>query len=87
MTLNDAPRQATTAVDGAAPRRRICVYCGASGGDNPKHLEMARALGKAMADNDIDLGTLHPSHPSPCLFLAVSTNPALPQSTAAAPSA
>lgn len=39
-----------------APRTKICVYCGASGSDNPAHMEMARRLARAMAANDIDLG-------------------------------
>lgn len=40
------------------PRTKVCVYCGASAGSNPAHLEAARQLGKAMAANNIDLGTL-----------------------------
>ncbi|KAM5345019.1 hypothetical protein ACJ41O_010881 [Fusarium nematophilum] len=37
------------------PRTKICVYCGASAGASPAHLEAARALGRAMAANNIDL--------------------------------
>ncbi|KAF4988566.1 lysine decarboxylase [Fusarium heterosporum] len=37
------------------PRTKICVYCGAAPGASPAHLEAARALGKAMAANNIDL--------------------------------
>ncbi|KEY73274.1 hypothetical protein S7711_01394 [Stachybotrys chartarum IBT 7711] len=37
------------------PRTKICVYCGASGGTNPQHMEAARQLGTLMAENDIDL--------------------------------
>ncbi|KAI1438794.1 hypothetical protein GGR50DRAFT_637856 [Xylaria sp. CBS 124048] len=34
---------------------KICVYCGSSAGKGAKHLEAARALGKAMADRNIAL--------------------------------
>ncbi|KAK7432483.1 hypothetical protein QQZ08_001048 [Neonectria magnoliae] len=37
------------------PRTRICVYCGASAGASPAHIEAARALGRAMAASNIDL--------------------------------
>ncbi|KAK3378152.1 lysine decarboxylase family [Podospora didyma] len=36
-------------------RTVICVYCGASPGKNPAHLEAARALARAMAANNISL--------------------------------
>jgi uncharacterized protein (TIGR00730 family) len=43
----------------AAPRQtKICVYCGAAPGKNPKHVEAARALARAMAEKNIALGAL-----------------------------
>jgi hypothetical protein len=41
---------------GTTPRTKICVYCGASSGTTPAHLEAARELGRVMAENNIDLG-------------------------------
>ncbi|KAI9898568.1 hypothetical protein N3K66_006928 [Trichothecium roseum] len=38
-----------------APRTKICVYCGASSGSSPAHMEAARQLGRVMAENNIDL--------------------------------
>ncbi|KAL2891076.1 LOG family protein [Ceratocystis lukuohia] len=38
-----------------APRTKICVYCGSSPGTDAAHVEAARALATAMAENDIDL--------------------------------
>ncbi len=35
--------------------KTICVYCGSNPGKNPKHMESARTLGKAMLDNNINL--------------------------------
>ncbi|KAM5383547.1 hypothetical protein ACJZ2D_001996 [Fusarium nematophilum] len=46
------------------PRTKICVYCGASAGASPAHLEAARALGRAMAANNIDLGESHQMEPN-----------------------
>ncbi|KAI1358451.1 hypothetical protein F5Y08DRAFT_115934 [Xylaria arbuscula] len=37
------------------PQTKICVYCGSSAGKGTLHIEAARALGKAMADNNIGL--------------------------------
>ncbi|KAI2633852.1 hypothetical protein GGS21DRAFT_518957 [Xylaria nigripes] len=37
------------------PQTKICVYCGSSSGKDSKHLEAARALGKAMAERNIAL--------------------------------
>jgi uncharacterized protein (TIGR00730 family) len=49
----------------AAPQQtKICVYCGSAAGKDPKHLEAARALGKAMAEKDIALGALRTSCPA-----------------------
>ncbi|KAH6893197.1 hypothetical protein B0T10DRAFT_481712 [Thelonectria olida] len=36
-------------------RTKICVYCGASAGASPAHIEAARELGRVMAANNIDL--------------------------------
>ena len=48
----------------AAPRRtKICVYCGSSPGNDPVHMETARALARAMAANDIGLGRSTSSPP------------------------
>ncbi|RDA88283.1 hypothetical protein CP532_0320 [Ophiocordyceps camponoti-leonardi (nom. inval.)] len=43
------------ASNGTTPPTKICVYCGASAGTNPAHLEMARQLGAAMAANNVQL--------------------------------
>ncbi|KKA27730.1 hypothetical protein TD95_001294, partial [Thielaviopsis punctulata] len=45
----------TTSTPAAPPRTRICVYCGSSPGNDPVHVEAARALAREMAKNDIDL--------------------------------
>lgn len=45
-----------TSGGGATPRTKICVYCGASAGTNPAHIEAARELARVMAANNIDLG-------------------------------
>ena len=37
-------------------RTKICVYCGASPGASPAHMEAARNLARAMAAQNIDLG-------------------------------
>lgn len=39
----------------ASAKIKICVYCGASAGTNPAHVEAARALARAMAANNIGL--------------------------------
>jgi predicted Rossmann-fold nucleotide-binding protein len=64
------------------PRTKICVYCGASSGKNPAHMEAARQLAKAMAANNIDLGKFFPSSKvsSSC---GASTDGSLLKSTAA----
>ena len=35
--------------------RRICVYCGSGPGTDPAYMEAARALGKILAENGIEL--------------------------------
>lgn len=35
--------------------KRICVYCGASTGNNPQFAVIAKALGHALAENNIEL--------------------------------
>ena len=50
----------------APPRTKICVYCGSSAGTRPEHVETARALARAMAAQNIELGEF------PCPFLAHS---------------
>lgn len=47
---------AAVASQNGHPRTKICVYCGAAPGASPAHIEAARALGRAMAENNIDLG-------------------------------
>jgi hypothetical protein len=39
----------------AAPRRNVCVYCGSGTGLSPTYAEAARALGRALAENDVGL--------------------------------
>lgn len=39
----------------SVPQTKIAVYCGASRGNNPKHLAMARELAQAMAKHNIGL--------------------------------
>jgi uncharacterized protein (TIGR00730 family) len=38
-----------------APARKICVYCGSGPGRDPRYMEAARTLGKALAESDIGL--------------------------------
>lgn len=37
-------------------KTKICVYCGASPGNKPEHMESARQLARVMAANNIELG-------------------------------
>ena len=37
------------------PARKLCVYCGSGPGRNPRYLEAARILGRAMAEAEIGL--------------------------------
>ncbi|KAK2677411.1 hypothetical protein RAB80_006151 [Fusarium oxysporum f. sp. vasinfectum] len=52
------PSQAAVVSQNGHPRTKICVYCGAAPGASPAHIEAARALGRAMAENNIDLGAI-----------------------------
>ncbi|KAK3951478.1 hypothetical protein QBC32DRAFT_161622 [Pseudoneurospora amorphoporcata] len=45
----------STNADGSPKRAKICVYCGASAGNNPIYLEAARQLARVMAANNIGL--------------------------------
>jgi uncharacterized protein (TIGR00730 family) len=36
-------------------KKRLCVFCGASSGNNPVYMEMARELGMLLAKNNIGL--------------------------------
>jgi uncharacterized protein (TIGR00730 family) len=38
-----------------APSRKLCVYCGSGPGRDPRYMEAARSLGKALAEADIGL--------------------------------
>ena len=40
---------------GAAPLRRVCVFCGASPGRDPRYAEVARTVGEALARRGIEL--------------------------------
>ena len=51
-----ALQPSATDISGTTPKAKICVYCGSSAGTKPAHIEAARALARAMADNDMDLG-------------------------------
>lgn len=46
----------TAAAPAPVPRTKICVFCGASPGKQPEYIEAARALARAMAAQNIDLG-------------------------------
>ncbi len=37
------------------PKRKLCVYCGSSHGENPAYAEAARTLGRLLAEKDIGL--------------------------------
>ncbi|KAF4463930.1 lysine decarboxylase [Fusarium albosuccineum] len=54
-TVNSEAVTAQNGTSNSQPRAKICVYCGSSAGASPAHMEAARALGKAMAANNIDL--------------------------------
>lgn len=54
--------QNANATVAGVPRTKICVFCGSSPGTRPEYLEAARALARAMAANEIDLGKLVAVH-------------------------
>ena len=37
------------------PKRKLCVYCGSSNGENPAYAEAARTLGRLLAESGIGL--------------------------------
>ena len=39
----------------APPRKRICVFCGSSPGNDPVYADAARALGRAMVERGLEL--------------------------------
>jgi uncharacterized protein (TIGR00730 family) len=49
------PRRSSTPFDFMNEIRSICVYCGSSPGRDPRYVEAARTLGKAMAEARIRL--------------------------------
>ena len=62
--------------------RKICVYCGSSGGSDPAFVAPARRFGRILAENDIglvygggDLGLMGAS-PTPC-WRRAAMSPAL----------
>ncbi|KAI1809412.1 hypothetical protein GGS20DRAFT_303511 [Poronia punctata] len=57
MESSSASRTATlsAAEPNSTNQTKICVYCGSASGKSPKHIEAARALGKAMAEKNIAL--------------------------------
>ena len=62
-TGNGASAPVSQASNGLGEQRqtKICVYCGASPGNKPEHMESARQLAKVMAANNIGLGeSQHP---------------------------
>lgn len=56
MTNMSTNGVSSTNADGGPKRTKICVYCGASAGNNPIYLEAARQLARVMAANNIGLG-------------------------------
>ncbi|EFX06406.1 lysine decarboxylase-like protein [Grosmannia clavigera kw1407] len=54
---SSVPVQAQTSIsgNGSKPRAKIGVFCGSSSGTNPAYVEAAQALGRALAEHDIDL--------------------------------
>lgn len=55
-TAQTASQNGTATNGNSVPRAKVCVYCGASAGTSPAHMEAARELGKILAENNIDLG-------------------------------
>jgi hypothetical protein len=56
QTTNGASNNGTAHSNGSTARTRIAVYCGASAGKSPVHVEAAQQLGRVLAANNIDLG-------------------------------
>ena len=54
--ISSSSRMTYTASTNMTARTKICVYCGASPGASPGHMEAARNLARAMAAKNIDLG-------------------------------
>lgn len=46
-------------------RAKVAVFCGSSSGTDPIYVEAARALGRALAEQDIDLGMFQGRYPKP----------------------
>lgn len=55
-TTNGNTNGTNGTTNGVQKRTKICVYCGASPGFKPQHMEAARELARIMAENNIDLG-------------------------------
>jgi len=55
MTSDSAQPPSHQNGNGATPRTKICVYCGAAAGASPAHMEAARELARVMAENNVDL--------------------------------
>lgn len=47
----------------------VCVFCGASSGSSPAHIEAARSLGRLIAEKDMKLGKSSSDTKSPLYFL------------------
>ena len=56
QTTNGTSTNGTAHSNGSTARTKIAVYCGASAGKSPVHVEAAQQLAKVMAANNIDLG-------------------------------
>lgn len=76
MPRTATPSTGTAAVSTQQPRTKICVYCGASPGTKPEHMEAARQLARVMAANDIGLGESTQKAPHAYfLTLVISSEP------------
>ncbi|CZT50125.1 related to Rossmann fold nucleotide-binding protein [Rhynchosporium secalis] len=54
-TTRDEKLDSVSSSDGPVPRTKICVFCGASPGNSPAHMEGARALARVFHENNISL--------------------------------
>ena len=54
--VSSSSRMTHTTSTNMTVRTKICVYCGASPGASPAHIEAARNIARAMAAKNIDLG-------------------------------